>query len=52
MPGTGPYDFGPLLQILREQRSSALISPFMHRATSSERSAELIQKAIACLRKK
>jgi len=51
MPGVGPYDFGPLLQILREHRSSALISPFMHRATSSARSAELVRSAVSCLRK-
>ena len=50
MPGVGPFNFGPLLGILRENASAALISPFMHRATDSARSAELVRQAVTYLK--
>jgi sugar phosphate isomerase/epimerase len=51
MPGVGPYDFGPLIELLRKNNSDALVSPFMHRATTSARSAELARQAMAYLGK-
>jgi hypothetical protein len=45
MPGVGPYDFAPMLRILKQRNPQVLFSPFMHRASRSGRSAELVKQS-------
>jgi sugar phosphate isomerase/epimerase len=51
MPGVGPYDFGPMIKMLKDKNTPALVSPFMHRPTTARRSAELVESAMAYLEK-